>query len=83
MSFHKPIDFLLLEPSVALPIKQALREAVALKVSTSDVLKNSGASCSEYVVCAKAQSGLLDARRKGAQTTPNEATEHIASFHGV
>lgn len=83
MSFRKPIDFLLREPSVALPIKQALREAVAAEVHTSDAHKNSGDSCSEYVVYVKAQSDLPDARRKVAKATSNEAMERIASFHGV
>lgn len=83
MSFRKPIDFLLREPSVALSIKQALREAAAVEVPTPDAPKNSSDSCSEYVVCAKAQSGLADARRNVAHATPNEAMKRIASFHGV
>jgi len=83
MSFRKPFDFLLRGPSVPLSIKQALCEATAVEVPTSDVSKNSDHSCSEHVVCAKAKSGLSDARRKVAHATPNATMERIASLHGV
>lgn len=69
MSFRKPIDFLLRDPAVALPIKQVLRQVVAAEVHMSDA--------------GKAQSDSSDTRRKAADATPHEATERIASFHGV
>jgi hypothetical protein len=77
MSFRKPIDFLLREPSIALPIKQALREAVAAEVHTPDAhVNSSGDSCIEYFVCGKVQLDSPEARR-------NAATKRIASVHGV
>ena len=69
MSFRKSIDFLLREPSVALPINQALRQVVAAQVHTSDA--------------GKAKSDSSDARHKAADASPNEAKGRIVSFHGV